>query len=211
MIQIRKVEKGEKNLINDVVKIHLDTFKGFFLTFLGKGFLRLLYKSYVTHNESDLIIAVENDEVVGFVAYSGDSSGLYKYMVKTKLIAFAWYSLGAFIRKPKVFMRLLRAFNKKDEVKREEKYIELASIGVLPKYKSQGIGSTLINELKEKTNYNKYAYINLETDTENNDVANYFYKKNGFVLYRTYETREGRKMNEYRFYKENYLWKCYIF
>jgi len=199
MIEIRKVEKGEKKIINDVVRIHLDTFKGFFLTFLGKGFLKLLYKSYVNHKVSSLIIATEDDEVVGFIAYSGDSSNLYKYMIKTKLIPFAWYSFGAFIRKPKVFMRLIRAFRKKDEVKRTERYIELASIGVNSKYKRHGIGSLLIEYLKESVDYNIFDYINLETDAENNDYVNLFYKKNGFELFKTYVTNEGRKMNEYRF------------
>ena len=47
----------------------------------------------------------------------------------------------------------------------------------------------------------KYAYITLETDAVDNEEVNRFYQKNGFTLARTYETREGRKMNEYRYRK----------
>ena len=47
--------------------------------------------------------------------------------------------------------------------------------------------------------FNNYAYINLETDAENNDAVNRFYVKNGFELARSYFSPEGREMNEYRF------------
>lgn len=196
---IKRIDANEKKLIKEVVKIHLDTFKGFFLTFMGKGFLTCLYKSYCQHKESGLLVAFEDNEPVGFLAYSGDYSGLYKFMIKRKLIPFAWYSLGAFIRKPKTFIRILRAFKKSDDVKREEKYIELASIGVKPDYKSKGVGSALTNTLKQLVDFDTYTYISLETDANDNEAANKFYQKNGFELSRTYKTREGRKMNEYRY------------
>ena len=201
-MEIRQIDAKEKPIIKKVVQIHLDTFKGFFLTFMGRGFLTCLYKSYCQYKESGLLVAFENNEPVGFLAYSGDYSGLYKFMIRKKLIPFAWYSLGAFFRKPKTFIRLIRAFSKSDDVKREEKYVELASIGVKPEVKSKGIGSSLISELKQKADFNVYSYISLETDAENNEVANKFYLKNGFKLIRTYETKEGRKMNEYHYRRE---------
>ena len=202
MMKIREITPKEKEVINRVVQIHLDTFKGFFLTFLGRGFLHCLYKSYCEHNESSLLVACEDEEPVGFLAYSGDYSALYRYMLKRRLLPFAWYSFCAFIRKPKAFFRLIRAFLKPNDVKRKERYVELSSIGVKPSMKSKGIGSMLINELKLRVDFGRYSYIALETDAENNEAANYFYTKNGFVLERTYETREGRKMNEYRYEKK---------
>ena len=197
-MQIRPIANTEKSIIDDIVSIHLHTFQGFFLTFMGKGFLRLMYRSYVEYDDSGVLVAFEDDKPVGFLAYSGDLSGLYKYMIKKRLIPFAWYSLGAFFRKPTVFMRLVRAFLKPGEAKRAEKYIELASIGVDPSSKSKGIGSRLIDSLKAMVNFEEYAYITLETDAVNNAAAIHFYEKNGFVLKREFETNEGRKMLEYR-------------
>ena len=121
-------------------------------------------------------------------------------MIKKRLILFAWYSLGAFLRRPAVFMRLIRAFLKPAESKREEEYVELASIGVIPNMKSKGVGTELIDSLKAQVDFNRYAYITLETDAVGNDSANHFYKKNGFVVEREFETNEGRKMFEYRWY-----------
>ena len=201
-MEIKTVLVKEKDVIKKVVEIHIKTFNGFFLTFMGKGFLRQMYSSYAQYDDAGLLVAYEDDTPVGFLAYSSDMSGLYKYMIKRKLIPFAWYSLCAFFRKPIVFMRLLRAFLKPSEAKRNEKYVELASIGVSPECKSKGVGSALISELRRITDFNMYRYITLETDAVNNEIANNFYKKNGFELYREYKTREGRKMNEYRCYGE---------
>lgn len=198
-MQIRKIKNTERVTINDIVSIHLNTFKGFFLTFMGRGLLNLMYRSYAEYKDSGILVAFEEDKPIGFLAYSGDLSGLYMYMIKKRLIPFTWYSLGAFFRKPTVFMRLVRAFLKPGETKRDEKYMELASIGVDPTAKLKGVGSQLIDALKAQVDFNEYAYITLETDAVNNDGANHFYKKNGFVLEREFETNEGRKMFEYRY------------
>lgn len=203
MIKIRDINKNEKKSIEQTVNIHIQTFTGFFLTFMGKNFLKQMYTSYCEHENSDLLVAQDdNGEIIGFLAYSSNMSGLYKFMIKKHLVAFAWCSLGAFFRKPKVFMRLIRAFLKPGESKRQEKYVELASIGVKPESKSSGIGSQLISELKNRVDFKNFEYISLETDAVNNEAANKFYVKNGFVLARTYKTREGREMNEYRFREE---------
>lgn len=198
-LTIRKLEDTDKGVINQIVDIHLKTFKGFFLTFMGQGFLSQMYTAYTKHPQSGIFVAEENGAVIGFVAYSGNMSGLYKYMIKHQLIQFAWYSLGAFLRKPKVFMRLIRAFLKPGESQRNEKYVELASIGVHPDVKAKGIGSQLIDALKAEVDFNAFEYITLETDAVNNEAANKFYVKNGFRIVREYETHEGRKMYEYRY------------
>lgn len=202
MINIREVKYDEKKLINDIVTIHLNTFTGFFLTFMGRGFLNQMYTSYCDYEEAGLLVAEEDGKAIGFLAYSSNFSGLYKFMIKTRLIRFGWYSIGAFFRRPSAFMHIISAFLKPGEAKREEKYVELSSIGVDPNIKSKGIGSLLIDSLKRKVDFTKFAYINLETDAVDNKVAIHFYEKNGFVRERMFETDEGRKMYEYRFVGE---------
>lgn len=200
-MNIIEVRADEKTLLHAVTAVHMETFPGFFLTFMGKGFLQKMYLSYCEYGEAALLAAVEDGRVLGFLAYACDMSGLYKYMIKHHLFAFARYSAGAFFRKPSVFMRLLRAFLKPSETKREEAYVELASIGTAPAAKQRGIGTALIDALKARVDFARYAYITLETDAVDNEAANRFYQKNGFTLARTYETHEGRKMNEYRYRK----------
>lgn len=202
MINIREVKYDEKKLIDDIVTIHLNTFTGFFLTFMGRGFLNQMYQSYCDYKEAGLLVAEEDGKAIGFLAYSSNFSGLYKFMIKTRLIQFGWYSIGAFFRRPSAFMHIISAFLKPGEAKREEKYVELSSIGVDPNIKSKGVGSLLIDSLKHIVDFTKFAYINLETDAVNNEGAIHFYEKNGFMRVRMFETDEGRKMYEYRFIGE---------
>lgn len=199
-MQIRRVAPQEREVIRRIVEIHMETFEGFFLTFLGRGFLRQMYGAYCAHEASGLLAAFDDrGEVVGFLAWSSQLSALYRQMIRTRLIPFAWYSLGALVRNPAVFMRLARAFLKPGEARRQEAYVELASIGVAPEAKRQGVGSALIEALKQRVDFGRYAYITLETDAKDNDAANCFYRHNGFALARSYTTHEGRAMNEYRY------------
>ncbi|MCI9137385.1 MAG: GNAT family N-acetyltransferase [Lachnospiraceae bacterium] len=185
--------------VDAIVEIHMDAFTGFFLTFLGRGFLRTLYRGFMEHPKSGIIAAVEEGKVIGFCAYSEDLSGFYKYLIRRKLPEFAWYGLGAFVRKPNVLFRLLRAFTYPEKSERKKAYMELSSIGVSPEAENRGVGSRLVQTLCRITDAERFAYIKLETDREGNEGANHFYQKNGFVLYHSYETPEGRKMNEYRY------------
>ena len=198
MVTIREVKSDEKKIIDEIVTIHLNTFTGFFLTFMGRGFLRQMYQSYCDHEESGLLVAEGDGKTVGFLAYSSDFSGLYKFMIKTRLVQFGWYSMGAFFRRPSAFLHIIKAFLKPSEVKRKEKYVELSSIGVDPNVKSKGVGSKLIEKLKKLVDFEEYAYITLETDAVNNEGAIHFYEKNGFIRERMFVTDEGRKMYEYR-------------
>lgn len=199
MVTIREVKSDEKKIIDEIVTIHLNTFTGFFLTFMGRGFLRQMYQSYCDHEESGLLVAEGDGKTVGFLAYSSDFSGLYKFMIKTRLVQFGWYSMGAFFRRPSAFLHIIKAFLKPSEVKRKEKYVELSSIGVDPNVKSKGVGSKLIEKLKKLVDFEEYAYITLETDAVNNEGAIHFYEKNGFIRERMFVTDVGRKMYEYRF------------
>ncbi|MBQ7172494.1 MAG: GNAT family N-acetyltransferase [Clostridia bacterium] len=199
MLSIRTVSPSEKELLKKITEIHLATFQGFFLTFMGKRFLRYMYQSYAEHPESGLLVAEENDTPVGFLAYSEAVSNLYRYMFRRHFFPFAWYGFLAALRRPAAFFHILRAFKKPKEAERTEPYVYLASIGVLPEEKSKGIGSSLISTLKERVDFSRFSYIMLETDAENNNAALGFYQKNGFAPAREYETPEGRKMVEFRF------------
>lgn len=202
MVSIRKLDKADGRYITTLSKLHMKAFPEFFLTQLGLPFLRTLYKGYMEDENSGLLVAEANEKLVGFIAYSNEYSKFYTGLLKRHLLRFAFCSLLAVVRHPSFIKRLFGAFKKSDEVKKEEPYVELASICVHPKIENKGIGSMLIHKLKEITDFATYKYINLETDACGNDTVNLFYVKNGFQLARSYETAEGRKMNEYRFYGE---------
>lgn len=199
MFQIRELEQKDRNLIPSLALLHKAAFPSFFLTQLGIPFLKTLYTGYLEDAESGIIVAEEDNRVIGLIAYSKDYPKFYKGLIKHHIIKFAFCSLGAAIRHPSFIKRLLGAFKKSESVVKTERYVELASIGVDPTCESKGIGSALITYLKNQIDFGKFAYINLETDAVDNEAANHFYIKNGFNLEREFTTAEGRKMNEYRF------------
>ena len=202
MVSINVLDKTDTDYIQKISKLHMAAFPDFFLTQLGLLFLKTLYKGYLEDDNSGIIVAEINGKLAGFIAYSNEYSKFYKGLLKRRLIQFAFCSLLAVIRHPSFFKRLLGAFRKSDDAKKEEPYVELASICVNPKAEGRGIGSKLIDKLKGLTDFTMYEYINLETDACDNDAVNKFYMKNGFQLARNYVTAEGRKMNEYRYYGE---------
>ncbi|MCI9380190.1 MAG: GNAT family N-acetyltransferase [Dorea sp.] len=199
MITVKELKKVNTDNIREISELHKRAFPSFFLTQLGEPFLQTLYSGYMEDMNSGIIVAEDDNEIVGFIAYSNDYPQLYKGLIKKHLIKFAFCSLGAAIRHPSFIKRILGAFKKSESVIKEEPYVELASICVDPKLENQGTGTELINYLKDIVDFNAYAYINLETDADGNDVVNKFYKKNGFKLARQYTTAEGRRMNEYRY------------
>lgn len=203
-IKIYELDKdSDKSRI--ISGIHINAFPSFFLTQLGFSFLTTLYQGYIEDSESGIIVAesMQGKQILGFIAYSKDYSRFYSELKRCHLIKFALCSIGAVIKHPSFTKRLLRALKKDDEVKRPEKYVELASIGVHSFCRESGVGGRLVDYLFSIVDFDEYAYISLETDAHNNDVVNNFYQNKGFILAREYTTAEGRRMNEYRYRKES--------
>lgn len=196
-----RIQQASLQQVPQIVDIHLATFPGFFLSFLGPGFLARLYRGFIEHEKSELLAAVDDEhgELMGFAAYSTNLGGLYRHLLKTGLIPLAWYAFLAFLRRPSSLPRLLRALKQPKESARPEEYAILSSIGTAPAYKRKGVGSALLTTIKDRLDYHQVAYLTLETDALNNDSGNAFYLSNGFALHGVRETPEGRKMNEYRY------------
>lgn len=196
---IRELNKNDEKYISAIAELHKKAFPGFFLTQLGIGFLQVLYTGYLEDDNSGIFVAEEAGTLTGFVAYSMDYPEFYRKLMRNHLIEFMFCSLGAVIRHPSIIRRLFGAFGKSRDVTKSESYVELASICVSPSQGGRGIGSALVDYLKNIVDFSKYAFINLETDADGNEAANQFYQKNSFHLASQYVTREGRRMNEYRY------------
>ena len=216
-IYIREIRKASKKTIDDLARIHQESFDGFFLSFMGKSFLKNMYRSYIEHEDSGILVALTEGEVVGLLAYSYDMDALYKFMAKRHTVAFAMSIIPALIKKPKIVAKKIRRFFAKSEVSAAEvttdetitnelsdvnynnlkkKILKLSSLCVLPSYQRRGIGAKLTKsfiDAKVKADYS----VSLDTDEANNDEVLNFYKHNGFIEKRHFETPDGRKMIEF--------------
>lgn len=190
------------NYINDVIKVHMQSFQDFFLTFLGARFLRLYYNRVINHRNAIKFVHVEDNKVKGFIVGTMNPSGFYAVLLRRDWFRFGIASIPAILRKPWSFFRLLHALTKPAHTPKNRNIAELSSIAVTSNVHNKGIGKEMvvafINEVKDRGG----SAIYLTTDAYNNDSVNAFYQKMGFKIKRCFETPQGRLMNEY-FYEIN--------
>ena len=180
-----------------IVEVHLKSFPGFFLTFLGRDFLALLYENMQYDPEGVILVAFRDGQIEGFVAGVTHQSGFYQRLIRKRKWAFALAALKALFGRPNIAPRLLRALKRPVEVQQASAEACLMSIAVRPESEGKGIGKQLVEAFCKELAGHGAAAVCLTTDRDNNDRVNRFYQGLGFRLSRIFVTPEGRPMNEY--------------
>jgi ribosomal protein S18 acetylase RimI-like enzyme len=183
--------------VDEVTDVHMSSFEGFFLSFLGPRFLRLYYESIVAYPEATGYVYVRDGRLIGFVCGVVLPSRFYRYLLRTRWWRFALTALGAAIRKPSIVPRLARAWLYPKQTARREDTGTLTSIAVEPAMQNRGIGAELLAAFLEDMRGRGAKSVDLTTDSRGNDKVNAFYRRLGFRCERTFVTPEGREMNEY--------------
>src|SRR5690606_33841532 len=94
--------------VSAVVRTHLRSFPGFFLSFLGPQFLSLFYQGLIDSHHGLLLVAKNGENVVGFVGGVTDESAFFAELLRTQKWAFAAAAGKAWLRKPAIGPRLWR-------------------------------------------------------------------------------------------------------
>ena len=184
--------------VADVVSLHLETFPGFFLSFLGGRFLELLYQEIVRDPMGIAFVSSDDsDLLLGFVAGVTQQEGFYLRLARKRLWSFALAGAGAALRKPSIIPRLFRALRRSQEARESSAEASLMSIGVSPAAQGRGVGRILVAAFADEIRRRGIDCFCLTTDQAANGAANAFYVSTGFSIARTYVTPEGRAMNEY--------------
>ncbi|MBI9015947.1 MAG: GNAT family N-acetyltransferase [Phycisphaerae bacterium] len=193
-----KIISLEKKYINDVVKVHVNAFPDFFLTFLGPKFLTEFYASFCTDDAGIGFVALENNKVLGAVVGPLIPDGYFKRLLKRRWWAFCLASISAVLKKPSTIKRLFRAvFYRGESPENGPKRSLLSSIAVAPDTQGKGVGKALVDAWVAETKKRGSQGCFLTTDTDNNEAVNGFYQKLGWEIEATYQTAEGRNMNRY--------------
>ena len=96
-----------KDHINEVVQVHLAGFEEFFLSVLGPAFLRELYLSLLEDAEGICLVAIEGERVLGFVAGTSRSSGVYSRLLRQRFTRFCLAAVPAVLKQPAILPRLV--------------------------------------------------------------------------------------------------------
>lgn len=196
--------------VPQVVEVHLRTFRGFFLSFLGPKFLCALYEEILSLGDSECLVVTNGDDrtILGFVIGVADQTSMYSRLARRRWPRFALAALPVVAGHPSVLPRLFRAFHYPKASEKGAAPALLMSIGVLPEASGSHIGSGLVTHFLEAMRVRGVAEVSLTTDRDDNDRTNRFYQRLGFRVVRTYVTPEGRWMNEYliQFERANQKW-----
>ena len=99
--------------IDDIVQIHILSFKDFFLTSLGSEFLKIYYTSCIRYKKTIAIgIFDEKDNLTGFAIGNSDAFGYHKRILASNLFPFILISFKLFLKSPSVLLRLFLNLNK---------------------------------------------------------------------------------------------------
>lgn len=183
--------------VSAAVQVHLHSFPGFFLTFLGPAFLRELYVATLMDPSGISFVAADGTDIHGFVTGTTQPVGFYRRLLRCRWWRFTLAAVLPVLKRPSIIPRLLRAFSMPEQATQQEGRGTLMSIAVLPEAQGRGIGQALVWAFLEATAQRGLRQVDLTTDRDGNEATNRFYQSLGFVCERTFVTPEGRAMNEY--------------
>lgn len=196
-----EILKFTDSIPDEVINIHKEAFKGFFLTSLGDKFLKVYYSAVAGNNKGILLCIKKNENIIGFAAGTQFSNKFHSKILKENIISFAWVLIKNLLIKPGSFIRLFKNMSKKTDKRKDDgNYAELLSIGVHPDEKGKGYGKILLEAFESELGRTKVKRTTLTTDYDNNEDVIAFYKKMGYVEYDSFIAYPDRKM--YKLIKE---------
>jgi ribosomal protein S18 acetylase RimI-like enzyme len=193
-IVVRPIEPDD---VPSIVDVHLQGFQGFFLSFLGRSFLRLVYSTIVSDSGGVGVVATDNGRIVAFAVGVTDQESFYRRRVRQQKWRFAAASVSAVMRRPAILPRLIRALRKPMDARKSTAAACFMSMAVDPAHAGRGIGSRITGAFVRSMAARDVTTMCLTTDRLDNDAVCDWYERLGFRLARIIHTPEGRWLNEY--------------
>lgn len=196
-----EIIKLEQSHVPEIVDVHLNAFNGFFLTSLGKAFLRKYYSAVIAHPDSICLgCKIENGPLAGFAVGNKLSKGFHLKILRANWLMFFLEGIRLAAVKPKAILRLFRNLSKNEHPTDDGLYAELLSIGVAGSSEGMGIGRKLIEQFQLAAIQSGASRISLTTDKLNNERTVKFYLNTGYSVYYEFTTYPNRLM--YKLIKE---------
>jgi ribosomal protein S18 acetylase RimI-like enzyme len=183
--------------LEEMVRVHLRAFPGFFLAQAGPRFIREYYRSVLEYTPGIALVAPGGGPgLAGFVSGFADSKRFYAfYRSRRRRLAAAL--VPALLRRPWLVARALGNARRIAHEEGEAGAVELSSIAVDPARGGQGVGSGLLRAFLAEAARRGARSAILTTDARGNDPVNAFYQREGFRADRV--VRHGRReMVRYR-------------
>ncbi|MFA5553180.1 MAG: N-acetyltransferase [Phycisphaerae bacterium] len=175
-MQIIKLNKSHSVHVGS---IHIVGIPTGFISSLGKEFLSVLYEAIAEDRNSFGLVAIEDDKVLGFVAFSTNLSQLYKYVILKKGFKFTVILVRKMMSIKNIKKVWANLFYPKKMQQMALPDAELLSIAVVPEGRGKGIAKQLTNAGLEECRKRDIDKVKVLV-ADKNQPANKLYQKCGF-------------------------------
>lgn len=191
------IRKATKDDLPQIVDVHIAAFEGFFLTLMGKPFLRKMYQAFCSEQFGVMQVAIdESQRIVGFAAGTVAPDQYFPALRKKMWFKFLLAAVPGIIKNPlKVLRKLYHAmFYKGDKPATLQQTALLSSIAVLPEMAGKSLGKALLTEFERQVELAGIKSLYLTTDKHGNDSVVGFYIKAGYQIESEFTQPDGRQM-----------------
>ena len=171
----------QKQHASQVAGLHISGISTGFISSLGINFVTALYEAIAEDENSFGFVALENDEVLGFVVFTTNLSKLYKYVALKKGLKFA-FILARKMTSWKVLKKIWSNIFYPGKMKNLDlPDAELLSIVIAPQGRGRGLATQLVERGFEECASRGIGKVKVLVDAAN-EPANKLYLKCGFKL-----------------------------
>lgn len=190
---------ADRDLAATLAGLHVSAFPGFFLTSLGRPFLRLLYAGFITKPQGVCVVAREEGVIIGFAAGTTSPDSFFRHLLRRQWLSFALASVPGLLRNPLFVVRkcLGAVFYRGESPEGIDHAALLSSLAVSPLFSGKGVGRHLVAAFADKARAQGCDALYLTTDEAENEPVNQFYAKCGFTLRDTFRRPGNRIMNRW--------------
>lgn len=185
-----------------IAQVHERAFEDFFLSRLGKRFLRRYYEAVLLFDQGILLKATVDGCVVGFACGFMEPRRFYFALLRR------WHRLGpalacGLLAHPSLLVRVVRTLGRVGRgsahafVPPGVEPCELSSLAVDPAQSSHGVGTELVSRFLNVTRELGGDVVFVSTDAVDNDRVNRFYSGLGFELAHTEVLDVARALNHW--------------
>ena len=171
---IKKLTIGD---VNKAVFLHQEGMPNDFLASFGTYFLNRIHYNLIKSKTVITLGNFEKENLNGIIYGSFNTSATYSEILRTGFFSLAPIIIVKFILKPKMFISIIQAILYPNQHSKSDIKAELLILSISKVNRHAGIGSKLINQLKENFK-NNHVYKFKVSTKESNLAANNFYIKN---------------------------------
>lgn len=161
--------------------MHIQGIPTGFISSLGQEFVAALYEAIAEDKNSFGFVAIEDEKVLGFVAFSTNLSKLYKYVILKKGFKFAFILARKMMSLQTIKRVWANLFYPKKMKQMDLPAAELLSIVVASEGRGKGLAKQLVNAGFEECRKRHIEKVKVLVAADN-EAANKLYQKCGFEL-----------------------------